>query len=104
MTMMARFKPRHKDKPRQVANALHIYKRLFGYVRLYWPALVIAGIGSMMYSGVDAWFIYFLKPLLNDGLVAKDNHFLKLAPFLVLGVFVIRGVASFLSSYFIASA
>lgn len=102
--MLARFKPRHKEKPRQVANALHIYSRLFSYVRVFWPALVLAGLGSMMYSGVDAWFIYFLKPLLNDGLVAKNNHFLKWAPFMVMGVFVLRGIASFLSSYFIASA
>ena len=73
-------------------------------MRRYWLALVAAGIGSMLYSGINAWFIYFLKPLLNDGLVAKDHHFLMLAPFLVMGVFMLRGIASFLSDYYIASA
>ena len=66
--------------------------------------LVIAGLASMVYSGVDAWFIYFLKPLLNRGLVAKNHHFLHYAPFLVLGVFLVRGVASFFSNYMIATA
>lgn len=93
-----------KQKPRQVANAFYIYQRLFVYVRRYWLALVIAGIASMLYSGVDAWFIYFLKPLLNKGLVAKNHHFLEHAPFLVMAVFMFRGIASFFSNYYIASA
>jgi len=93
-----------KRPPKKVANAFYIYSRLFVYVRQYWLAIVIAGIGSMMYSGINAWFVYFLQPLLNHGLVAKDHHFLKLAPFLVMGVFILRGIASFLSDYFIASA
>ena len=93
-----------KEKPRHVANALQIYARLFTYVRIYWPALVVAGIASMVYSGVDSWFIYFLKPLLNKGLVDKNHTFLEQAPWLILGVFLLRGVASFFSNYFIASA
>src|SRR5262245_1288652 len=91
-------------QPKQVANAFYIYKRLFKYVRRYWSALLIAGLASMCYSGVDAWFIYFLKPLLNKGLVEKDHEFLEYAPFLVLGVFMLRGIASFFSNYNIASA
>lgn len=93
-----------KENKRRVANAFHIYARLFTYVRRYWPALVIAGVASMLYSGVDSWFIYFLKPLLNKGLVDKDQSFLSNAPWLILGVFLARGVASFLSNYYIASA
>lgn len=88
----------------QVANAFTIYSRLLTYVRRYWIALVIAAFASMLYSGVDAWFIYFLKPLLNEGLVSKDKHFLRFAPLLVMGVFIIRGIASFFSNYYIASA
>ena len=89
---------------RYVANAFHIYSRLFVYVRRYWFAIIIAGVASMVYSGIDAWFIYFLKPLLNKGLVAKRHSFLDLAPFLVMGVFICRGIASFFSNYYIASA
>lgn len=92
------------SKERKVANALHIYKRLLKYVGQYWVAIVVACIASMAYSGVDAWFIYFLKPLLNEGLVAKNHHFLAWAPLLVMGVFVFRGIASFFSNYYIASA
>lgn len=89
---------------RKVGNAYHIYARLFRYVRGYWLAMLIAGIASMAYSGVDAWFIRFLEPLLNKGLVSKNHHFLHYAPFLVLGVFILRGVASFFSNYCMAHA
>lgn len=86
-----------------IANAWVVYSRLFTYVRRYWPALIIAMVASMVYSGIDAWFVSFLKPLLNKGLVKKDPHFLKWAPLLVLVAFVLRGTASFFSNYNIAS-
>lgn len=92
-----------KIEPKHITNAYVTYKRLFTYIRRYWPALVIALIASMVYSGIDAWFVYFLKPLINKGLVAKDREFLNRAPWLVLGVFMLRGVASFFSNYNIAS-
>jgi subfamily B ATP-binding cassette protein MsbA len=56
----------------------------------------------MIYSGIDSWFVYFLKPLLNKGLVEKNSHFLKWAPLLVLAAFALRGIASFFSNYNIA--
>jgi len=84
-------------------NALVIYTRLFGYVRQYWVGLVIAIFASMIYSGIDSWFVYFLKPLLNKGLVAHDKHFLHWAPLLVLMVFALRGIMSFFSNYNIAA-
>ncbi len=55
----------HRPKPREVANAYAIYSRLFIYVRRYWLMLIIAGVASIIYSGVDAWFIYFLKPFIE---------------------------------------
>lgn len=96
--------PKKHLKDRTIANAFEIYSRLFVYVKRYWLALALAAFASMIYSGVDAWFVYFLKPLLNKGLVAKNVHFLRFAPLLVLGVFLMRGAASFVSNFYIASA
>src|SRR5437667_3956426 len=92
-----------KIEPKQIANAYVTYRRLFTYVRRYWLALVIALFATMVYSGIDAWFVYFLKPLINKGLVEKNRDFLKMAPILVLVVFMLRGFASFFSNYNIAS-
>ncbi len=87
----------------KVSNAWHIYVRLFTYVRRYWPSLLIALVASMVYAGIDSWFVYFLEPLLNKGLIQKNHDFLKWAPLLVLLVFMMRGLASFFSSYNLAS-
>lgn len=89
-------------KQKSIANAGVIYARLFKYVRRYWLPLAIAMFAGMIYSGIDAWFVYFLKPLLNKGLVEKNMHFLKWAPLLVLVAFASRGMASFFSTYNIA--
>lgn len=90
-----------KPKP-IVKNAFKIYARLFNYVRRYWVSLLLAVIASMCYSGIDAWFVHFLEPLLNKGLVARNKEFLHWAPVMVLCAFLIRGVASFVSNYHIA--
>lgn len=87
----------------KVSNAWHIYVRLFTYVRRYWLSLLIALAASMVYAGIDSWFVYFLEPLLNKGLIQKNHDFLKWAPLLVLIVFMMRGLASFFSSYNLAS-
>ena len=100
---MQRMRHQPKLPPRKVANAYQIYVRLFNYVKRYWTALIFAMIGSMAYSGVDAWFVYFLKPLMNEGLVDRNHAFLAWAPLLVLLVFIFRGIASFVSNYFISS-
>jgi subfamily B ATP-binding cassette protein MsbA len=92
-----------KPKPQKIANALIIYTRLFTYVRRHWLSLMIAIVASMIYSGIDSWFVYFLDPLLNKGLVQQDHHFLRWAPLLVLTAFILRGLVSFFSNYNIAS-
>jgi len=89
-------------KAKPVANASILYLRLFNYIRRSWLPLIIGIIASMIYSGISAWFVHFLQPLLNKGLVEKNMHFLRWAPFLVLVAFASRGLASFFSTYNIA--
>jgi len=86
----------------KVSNAWDIYARLFTYVRRYWFALITALLASITYAGIDSWFVSFLEPLLNKGLIQKNHDFLKWAPVLVLSVFIMRGVSSFVSSYNLA--
>lgn len=92
------------SKPdKSIASAFVIYPRLLTYVRRHWVALVIAIVASMVSSGIDAWFVHFLEPLLNKGLVAKNKHFLHIAPLMVLIAFASRGLANFFSTYNIAT-
>jgi len=79
-----------------------LYKRLLSYIVKYWPAFVIAMLGNLIYSGIDSGMTYMLKPILNKGFIARDLHFVAFLPFLVLGAFLVRGIANLISSYFIS--
>jgi subfamily B ATP-binding cassette protein MsbA len=78
------------------------YKRLFGYVRHHWYIFVIAILGSVGYSAVDAWLIKFIQPLIDDGLVARDVWFIQLIPIVLPLAFLFRGLMSFCSDYSMA--
>jgi subfamily B ATP-binding cassette protein MsbA len=77
-----------------------IYKKLLKYVVPYWPAFAVAIVANICYSSIDAWFVHFLQPLLNKGFINKDASFIAYLPFLVVSVFIGRGVASVSSNYF----
>jgi len=83
-------------------NSVVLYKRLLGYIFCYWPAFAVAMVANVMYSGVDSSVTYLLKPILNKGFIARDVHFIKFLPFIVLGAFLIRGFANIISNYFMA--
>lgn len=83
-------------------NSIALYKRLLSYIFCYWPAFAIAMAANVLYSGIDAGVTYMLKPILNKGFIARDVHFIKFLPFLVLGAFLLRGFANIISNYFMA--
>src|SRR3569623_591052 len=62
-----------------------LYGRLLGYVKPYWPML-------------PALF----KPLLDKGFGAKDQDFIRWIPILLLALFLVRGITSFISTYCMA--
>jgi ATP-binding cassette, subfamily B, bacterial MsbA len=76
-----------------------LYRRLLSYVKPYWPAFVVAAFGNIIYAAVDSYSTYLFKPILDKGFIGKDLHFLKILPLIVLGLFVCRGLGSFLSTY-----
>jgi ATP-binding cassette, subfamily B, bacterial MsbA len=79
-----------------------LYFRILGYVKYYWPALVLGIFGNAMYSGVDAGMTYLLKPILNKGFIARDYVFIQWLPIIVITIFVLRAIANFLGSYYMS--
>ncbi|MBS0289443.1 MAG: lipid A export permease/ATP-binding protein MsbA [Proteobacteria bacterium] len=77
-----------------------VYKRLLSYVWPYRFAFVLAIIGNLLYGAVDAGMIKLLEPLLNEGFVNHNQAFIQWIPFIVIGIFIIRGLATFLSTFF----
>ena len=82
-----------------IENPRAVYKRLLTYVKPYWVIFMLAMIGNVFYCLVDAAFVKLLQPLLDKGFVARDQSFIRMVPYLLIGMFLIRGIASFMSSY-----
>ncbi len=79
-----------------------IYSRLFGYMKPYWKAFVLALICNAAYGYIDTEFVKAFKPLLDEGLSKKDADYLLLAPLFVIIILVARGVTGFIATYCMA--
>ncbi|CAG9296626.1 lipid A export permease/ATP-binding protein MsbA [Celerinatantimonas diazotrophica] len=75
------------------------FTRLLAYVSERKAGLFAAIIGMIGYACVDVTFIYSIKPLIDQGLSGKDPSILKIMPFFVVGIVLLRGVCNFISSY-----
>ena len=91
---MASKKKIHTDMPLG-----EIYPRLLRYSFRYKGWLGLAGLGMALYAGADTALIYILKPLLDGSIVDRDPWMIHWIPFFMLGLFIGRGIAGFLSSY-----
>lgn len=81
---------------------LYTYRRLLGYVHRNWGWFLLGIIGTVLLAATDAGLVWFLKPLLNKGFVARDSHFIRYLPLILVLAFVVRGFSNFSSGYFLA--
>ena len=77
-------------------------KRLASYFSPHKAMLCAALLSICVFSLVDAGMIYFVQPLIDDGLAEQNSEILKNGAILILVIFLLRGIASFCSSYTIA--
>jgi subfamily B ATP-binding cassette protein MsbA len=89
--------------PVETDRAWPVYRRLLGYSARYWPLLV----GAVLAMAVDAVctsaFTLLMKPLLDDGFLARDPATIARLPLWVLSIFIGRAIASFLADYAMAA-
>lgn len=77
-----------------------IYTRLLRYIRPFRVPFYIALVGNILYGVVDALLIKLLQPLLDQGFGARDATFITWIPAIILGIFLLRGVANFCATHF----
>ena len=53
----------------------------------------------VIFAASDAAFAYMMKPLMDEGFIDGDPFIIKLIPFAIVGIFVVRMVAVFMRSY-----
>ena len=73
-------------------KAWPLYRRLFAYVKPFWPVLTLGIIANILYSGIDAGFTYMMRPFLDKGFIHIDLVFVKQIPLIVLIGVTARGL------------
>jgi subfamily B ATP-binding cassette protein MsbA len=80
-------------------SSLRLYLRLLGYVKPYWR-IFAASIGAMaVVSATEPAFAALVKPLLDGTFGERDPGLMTWLPLLIVGLFLLRGAASFVSGY-----
>ncbi len=76
-----------------------IYRRLLAYTRPYRIGFAVALLTMVVAAATEPMFPALMKPLLDQGFVAKADFPLWFVPVALIGIFVLRGAATFVSSY-----
>jgi subfamily B ATP-binding cassette protein MsbA len=80
-------------------QAASVYRRLLTYVRPYWRMFAISIFGMLVFAATEPLFAAMIKPLLDGSFVDRDPGIVRLMPFLLVGIFVVRGIAGFINTY-----
>src|SRR6266571_1886239 len=81
------------------ATSLQLYLRLLRYVKPYWAAFAVSILGMMVMATTEPAFPALLKPLLDGNFVQKEGGMLMWLPLMIVAVFLVRGIASYVSDY-----
>ena len=79
-----------------------IYMRLLGYTFQHKLIFIISILAMAMFAVTDTAFAALIKPLLDGTFVEKDPDTIRLFPFVLIGLFLLRSIAGFVSTYGIA--
>ncbi len=79
-----------------------IYMRLLGYTFKHKIIFTVAIFAMAMFAVTDTTFAALIKPLLDGSFVEKDPDTIRYFPFVLIGLFLLRSIAGFVSTYGIA--
>jgi len=83
------------------ASSLTIYLRLLEYVKPYWKIFTLSIIGFLIFASTQPMFAALMKYMV-DSLNENQRDAIYWIPLATVGIVLIRGIGSFLGSYFIA--
>ena len=79
-------------------TGVHLYRRLLQYVRPYWWAFAMAVVGMVIVAAGDLIMAMLVIPIVKN-FQTPDPARTQWLPLAVVGVFVFRGIGSFVSQY-----
>ena len=76
-----------------------LYLRLLSYVKPYWRVFAASIAGTAVAAMTEPLLPALLKPMLDGTFVQKDDFVIRWAPIFIIIIFLVRGIAGFVSSY-----
>ncbi len=89
----------HPDKD---LSTWQTFRRLWPMIAPHKAGLVVSAIALILNAAGDTLMLSLLKPLLDDGFGKADKSVLVWMPLAVIGLMLVRGVTSYISSYCIS--
>jgi subfamily B ATP-binding cassette protein MsbA len=83
-------------------DAVTYYRRLLALAFVHWPVFAVSIVGMILVAGTDTALAAYMKPLMDDGFVNRDPETIRQLPLLLIGIFVVRVFAIFISMYCIS--
>ena len=82
-------------------SSVRLYFRLLGYVKPYWQRFVLSILAMIVVAATETGLPALVKPLLDGTFVHRDAEMMRWVPVAIVGLFFVRGAASFVSGYMI---
>jgi subfamily B ATP-binding cassette protein MsbA len=86
---------------RDTAPTWPIYRRVLGFARPYRGLLALALLGMLIEAAAGGAFTFMMKPI-TDGLANPSPDMIWQMPLIIVGIFVVRGLAGYMSDVFMA--
>ncbi len=94
-------KPPTPSAPRAERRTGPLFRRLAGYIKPYSGIFIVGTFCSLIASATDGAFALLLKPLIDKGFSGASQD-IWIYPAAIIGLFLVRGVFTFLNSYAMA--
>lgn len=82
---------------------MNLYTRLLQFIKPYWQRIALAIFCSFFVSIATALSAWIVKPVLDGIFVNKDAHMLKLLPWAIIGIYLVKGVFGYAHACLIRS-
>lgn len=84
---------------RKPQSTRQLYARLLRYSLPHWKAFAASVAAMLVFAATNTGFAALMKPMIDGSFVAKDPEIIRLVPLMIIGLFLARGIANFISNY-----
>ena len=86
------------------ASSWQVYRRLLRFALPYRNLLWLAVIGMLIEAAAGAGFTKLMEPVINQTFIARNTQVAIWLPLAIVGLFVLRGAAGYLTDYYMAKS